>query len=133
MADVEFVLSKRGGSILCVNNFIFHKKNAKQDGVEYHYCATHNCKATARVKNGKLTGLLEDHDHPNDQCKIKRLKFLPTILKRVTEDPHARLSKIYRCVLSRFIILCKLFIFFDSIYHKILYVISIAHMNSKHH
>ena len=95
MSTFELIPSGRGGYLLCVNNNIFRKARNK-NGIDYYYCCEQDCKSTARINNGVLISLSEQHDHPSVEDKIRNMKIVSNLRKRAAEEPLISIPSIYR-------------------------------------
>jgi len=94
---VEFMESRRGGVFLCVDDFVFARRQSSA-GVEYYRCKKPGCFAAVRVKDAKLVPgtLVDNHNHPSHRDEINRLKLVYNIRERVDNEPDKNIKTIFK-------------------------------------
>jgi hypothetical protein len=94
--EVEHVVLPRNGKGWKIGDFIFIRKSEKRD-VTWLRCydySRHSCKASAKIENGAVSLVNDDHTHPPPSNK--KLKFPEDVLGecRKPENSRTKLSAI---------------------------------------
>jgi hypothetical protein len=99
MDSHEFIKSKGGGVLLCINNYTFCKQRTKVDGTEYYYCTRRpKCKSSVQIFHGilQMDTLKDVHNHHSIPEEINELKVIQAMRKRAADEPLTSVAKLYR-------------------------------------
>lgn len=94
LPDIQLLPSRKGGSVLIVNNHVLHVNFTKQQR-KYWKCREANCKVTAITDNGELVKLNGAHTHPPDKSAavMRQRKHDASVLAR--QHPTMPMKRVY--------------------------------------
>lgn len=93
--QVEFIKSRKGGDILCLNSYRLHL-NYRRNGKIYWKCLHTGCKTTAISENGEVLSSKGTHSHPPEQRQIEVKKAVESAKQLAKENAFLPMKRAYR-------------------------------------